>query len=207
MVEKSQNILTGEIPRFSPRLFPLCTLGVLFPSLFCRDDMPINRMEPRTYQRCELWTRSASLSTDEGHEILPLIGLNVDKEKCRGIRRSILLYLAEQCLFNQRHRDDHHHADADRDHDSGRLAPRTHDIAQGIAKAQDTRQRNPGQSSHECLSTDKENRDGQRNRSDKQKADGPRTGLPYRECAKSENDHSGCADIPSIGESPSCPPS
>ena len=111
--------------------------------------MSIDRMESRTHQRRELWTRSVGLLSNQRHELFRLIRLNIDKEKRRGIRRSILLYLTEQRLFHQRHRDNHHHADADGDHDSRRLASRPHDITQGIAKAQDARHRHPGQPSHE----------------------------------------------------------
>ena len=89
--------------------------------------------------------RVTTLSVDQRDKLFRLIGLNIDKEKCRGIRRPVLLYLVEQRLFHQRHRDDHHHADADGDHDPGRLTARPHDIAQGIAKTQGARHRHRGQ--------------------------------------------------------------
>src|SRR4029077_3958345 len=105
-----QYILPGEVPLFSSPLFAFRALVFLLETLFYRDDTAIDGMESRPYQRSEFWTRSVGPLSDQRHELLRLIRLNIDEEKRRSIRRSILLYLTEQRLFHQRHRDNHHHA-------------------------------------------------------------------------------------------------
>ena len=119
--ESRERVLPGEVPSVP---FTFVLFGI--------NHVPVKRLQPRPNHGSEPVWSMGGFPLQDLFKRLPLIRLNVDEEKRRGILWNAFSKGDEQRRFHQRDRDNDHDADPDRHGHAPRVVARALHVAQRL---------------------------------------------------------------------------